>query len=141
MAENQPRRDPSSIDDPAKLLRFGSMAAATLNEVRQVNLDEEGRRRLHELYRSTLEELGQLLSEDLQEELHEDVEFLTGEDTPSMGELRVAQARLIGWLDGLFRGMQASTLNRQMAAQLEALRRQALSDGEQQEKPTSPGYL
>jgi hypothetical protein len=137
----KPSPDTSSIEDPAKLLRFGSMAAATLNEVRQVNLDEGGRRRLHELYRSTLEELGQLLSEDLQEELHEDVTFITGEDTPSMEELRVAQARLIGWLDGLFRGMQASTLNRQMAAQLEALRRQALSDGEQQEKPSSPGYL
>ena len=114
------------------------MAAATLNEVRQVNLDEEGRRRLHELYRSTLKELGQLLSDDLQEELREDVEFITGEDTPSMEELRVAQARLIGWLDGLFRGMQASTLNRQMAAQLEALRRQALSDGEQHQRRRLP---
>lgn len=137
----KPSPEASSIEDPAKLLRFGSMAAATLNEVRQVHLDEDGRRRLHELYRSTLEELGQLLSEDLQEELYEDVQFITGEDTPSMEELRVAQARLIGWLDGLFRGMQASTLNRQMAAQLEALRRQALSDGEQRETPTSPGYL
>lgn len=145
--EQQPSRpevetgEGSSVEQPAKLMRFGSMVAATLREVREVSLDAEGRKRLFDLHRRTIDQLKGLLSEDLQEELEEEVLFDFTDGGPSEAELRIAQARFLGWLEGLFRGLQASAMSRQMAAQLEVQRR-GLQGGEESREPTDlPGYL
>jgi hypothetical protein len=92
------------------------MTRATLDEVRQAPLDEAGRKRLLSIYRRSLDELKEVLSPDLQEELDEVFLPLTSE-VPSESELRIAQAQLVGWLEGLFHGIQASLWSQQMAAQ------------------------
>lgn len=134
------QRPQSSVTDPAKLMRFGSMVAATLHEVRQLEVDETTRRRLQELHRSTIDELKQLVSPDLQEELEEEVEIPFGDQTASQSEIRIAQARLIGWLEGLFQGLQASATER-MAQQLREARRQTALEGKPPEEPRAPGYI
>jgi hypothetical protein len=105
-----------TISQPSKLIRIASMTRATLDEVRQAPLDEAGRMRLLSIYRRSLDELKEVLSPDLQEELDEVFLPLTSE-VPSESELRIAQAQLVGWLEGLFHGIQASLWSQQMAAQ------------------------
>lgn len=105
-----------TISQPSKLIRIASMTRATLDEVRQAPLDEAGRKRLLSIYRRSLDELKEVLSPDLQEELDEVFLPLTSE-VPSESELRIAQAQLVGWLEGLFHGIQASLWSQQMAAQ------------------------
>lgn len=105
-----------SISQPSKLIRIASMTRATLDEVRQAPLDEAGRKRLLSIYRRSLDELKEVLSPDLREELDEVFLPLTSE-IPSESELRVAQAQLVGWLEGLFHGIQASLWSQQVAAQ------------------------
>ena len=124
----------SSVSQPTKLIRIASMTRATLDEVRQAPLDEAGRKRLLGVYNSTITELKEVLSEDLREELDEIFLPLTSQ-VPSESELRIAQAQLVGWLEGLFHGIQASLWTQQMAAQqqLEEVRaRKALEAPEQQ---------
>ena len=105
-----------TISQPSKLIRIASMTRATLDEVRQAPLDEAGRMRLLSIYRRSLDELKEVLSPDLREELDEVFLPLTSE-VPSESELRIAQAQLVGWLEGLFHGIQASLWSQQMAAQ------------------------
>jgi hypothetical protein len=105
-----------TISQPSKLIRIASMTRATLDEVRQAPLDEAGRKRLLSIYRRSLDELKEVLSPDLREELDEVFLPLTSE-IPSESELRVAQAQLVGWLEGLFHGIQASLWSQQVAAQ------------------------
>lgn len=105
-----------TISQPSKLIRIASMTRATLDEVRQAPLDEAGRKRLLSIYRRSLDELKEVLSPDLREELDEVFLPLTSE-VPSESELRIAQAQLVGWLEGLFHGIQASLWSQQMAAQ------------------------
>lgn len=105
-----------TISQPSKLIRIASMTRATLDEVRQAPLDEAGRKRLLTIYHRSLEELKEVLSPDLREELDEVFLPLTAE-VPSESELRIAQAQLVGWLEGLFHGIQASLWSQQMAAQ------------------------
>ena len=105
-----------TISQPSKLIRIASMTRATLDEVRQAPLDEAGRKRLLSIYRRSLDELKEVLSPDLREELDEVFLPLTSE-VPSESELRVAQAQLVGWLEGLFHGIQASLWSQQVAAQ------------------------
>ena len=119
-----------TISSPAKVLRIGSMTKQLLEEVRHAPLDEAGRARLREIYETSVRELGQCLSGDLREELAR----LTSpfdSATPSEAELRVAQAQLVGWLEGLFHGIQATLFTQQMAAQqqLEEMRRRGLPPG------------
>ena len=90
-----------TISRPSKLIRIASMTRATLDEVRQARFDEAGRKRLLDIYRRSLEELKEVLSPDLREELDEVFLPLTSE-VPSESELRIAQAQLVGWLEGLF---------------------------------------
>ncbi len=119
-----PREDGSFVTEPSKLIRIASMTRAMLEEVRQAPLDEAGRQRLLEIYEGSIEELKEVLSDDLKAEI--DAIFLPLEtETPSESELRVAQAQLVGWLEGLFHGIQASLWSQQMsaAAQLEQMRR------------------
>jgi hypothetical protein len=119
-----------SIEQPAKLLRIGSMVKQLLEEVRQAPLDEAGRGRLREIHEQSIRELADGLSPDLVAEL-ERVTIPFDSSTPSEAELRIAQAQLVGWLEGLFHGIQATLVAQQMAAraQLDEMRQQALPPG------------
>lgn len=115
-----------AITQPAKLLRIASMVRELLEETRQASLDEAGRRRLADIYQRAVNELSEVLSGDLQEELAELAPPLEG--VPTESEIRVAQAQLVGWLEGLFHGIQAAMFAQQAAAraQFEELRRRGL---------------
>jgi hypothetical protein len=119
-----------AVEHPAKVMRIGSMIKQLLDEVRAASLDEAGRDRLREIFNTSVEELGEALSPDLQEELRMFAPPF-GEGTPSEAELRVAQAQLVGWLEGLFHGIQATLFAQQMAArqQIEEMRRRGLPPG------------
>ncbi|MEW6153277.1 MAG: proteasome activator [Actinomycetota bacterium] len=128
-----------AVSSPAKVLRIGAMTKQLLDEVRRAPLDEAGRGRLREIYETSVRELGAVLSGDLGEELAR----LTSpfdSDTPSEAELRVAQAQLVGWLEGLFHGIQATLFTQQMVAQqqLEEMRRRGLPPGPAPMGPDQP---
>jgi hypothetical protein len=114
-----------SVSSPAKVMRIGSMVKQLLDEVRAASLDEAGRDRLKLIYEQSVEELSESLSPDLRAELAGLVPPFSS-PTPSDAELRVAQAQLVGWLEGLFHGIQATLFAQQMAArqQLEQMRGQ-----------------
>jgi len=119
-----------SVASPAKVLRIGSMTKELLEEVRRAPLDDAGRARLREIYETSVHELAEGLSGDLREELAR-LSSPFSADTPSDSELRVAQAQLVGWLEGLFHGIQAAVFAQQMAAQaqLQQMRRPGLPPG------------
>jgi hypothetical protein len=121
-----------SIEHPAKVMRIGSMIRQLLDEVRQAPLDEASRGRLREIYETAVRELADGLSPDLQEELAR-LTTPFEEDMPSEAELRVAQAQLVGWLEGLFHGIQATLFAQQVAA------RAQLEHGGQRGLPQGPG--
>ncbi len=117
--------DPSNlIEQPAKVMRIGSMIKQLLDEVKSAPLDEKARQRLTEIHRRSIVELESGLAPELVEELDRlSLPFEEGA-TPSDAELRMAQAQLVGWLEGLFHGIQATLVAQQMAArmQLEQMR-------------------
>ena len=128
-----------TITEPAKLLRIASMVRELLEETRHASMDEAGRKRLVEIYHRSVEELGDSVSQDLKDELQELVPPLGG--VPTESEMRVAQAQLVGWLEGLFHGIQAAMFAQQMAArqQFEEIRRRGLmAQNPQQEPPGGP---
>jgi hypothetical protein len=129
-SKDAPVERTESIEQPAKLLRIGSMVKQLLEEVRQAPLDEAGRSRLREIHEQSIRELADGLSPDLVAEL-ERVTIPFDSPTPSEAELRIAQAQLVGWLEGLFHGIQATLVAQQMAAraQLDEMRQQALPPG------------
>jgi hypothetical protein len=104
-----------TVSSPAKVMRIGSMVRQLLEEVRHAPLDEAGRARLREILDISIQELAGSLSPDLAAELDRITLPLEAE-TPSEAELRVAQAQLVGWLEGLFHGIQATLFAQQMAA-------------------------
>ena len=113
-----------SVTEPAKVMRIGSMVRQLLEEVRSTELDEKSRERLAEIYDRSIVEIATALSPDLAEELHMlALPFKEGE-IPSEGELRIAKAQLVGWLEGLFHGIQATLFAQQLAArqQIEQMR-------------------
>ena len=113
-----------TVTEPAKVMRIGSMVKQLLEEVRASPLDEASRERLAEIYERSIVELTDALSPDLQNELHMlALPFKDGE-VPSEAELRIAKAQLVGWLEGLFHGIQATLFAQQLAArqQLEQMR-------------------
>ena len=115
--EAEPDEDRTeSVASPAKVLRIGSMTKELLEEVRRAPLDDAGRTRLRDIYETSVRELAEGLSGDLRDELAR-LSSPFSEDTPSDAELRVAQAQLVGWLEGLFHGIQAAIFSQQMAAQ------------------------
>ena len=128
--EEQAAERTESIEQPAKLLRIGSMVKQLLEEVRQAPLDEAGRGRLREIHEQSIRELAEGLSPDLVAELDR-VTIPFDSQVPSEAELRIAQAQLVGWLEGLFHGIQATLVAQQMAAraQLDEMRQQALPPG------------
>jgi hypothetical protein len=113
-----------AVTSPAKVMRIGAMVKALLEEVRAAPLDEPSRERLAEIYERSVVELSEALSPDLQEELKSlTLPFQDG-TVPSEGEIRIAKAQLVGWLEGLFHGIQATLFAQQLAArqQLEQMR-------------------
>ncbi len=119
------------ISEPAKVMRIGSMIRLLLEEVRAADLDERGRKRMGEIYDTALGQLSEAISEDLQQELAELARPFADDVVPSRSELRLAQAQLVGWLEGLFHGIQATLFAQQMAArqQLEQMHNQSLPPG------------
>ncbi|HEX2416519.1 MAG TPA: bacterial proteasome activator family protein [Micromonosporaceae bacterium] len=119
-------RDPTRlVEQPAKVMRIGSMIKQLLEEVRAAPLDEAGRNRLKEIHARSIAELEKGLAAELRDELERLSLPFTEDGTPTEPELRIAQAQLVGWLEGLFHGMQAALVAQQMAAraQLEQMRR------------------
>jgi Protein of unknown function (DUF2587) len=113
-----------TVTAPAKVMRIGSMVKQLLEEVRTGSLDEPSRERLAEIYERSIVELSEALSPDLQDELRNLALPFKDGVIPSDGELRVAKAQLVGWLEGLFHGIQATLFAQQIAArqQLEGMR-------------------
>ncbi|MGH4013921.1 MAG: bacterial proteasome activator family protein [Pseudonocardiaceae bacterium] len=113
------------VEQPAKVMRIGSMIKQLLEEVRAAPLDEASRNRLREIHQSSIRELEQGLAPELREELERLSLPFSEEVTPSDAELRIAHAQLVGWLEGLFHGIQTTLFAQQMAArvQLEQMRR------------------
>src|SRR5580698_8880909 len=138
------------VEQPAKVMRIGSMIRQLLEEVRAAPLDEKSRERLKEIHESSIKELEDGLAPELVEELERLSLPFADDAPPSDGELRIAQAQLVGWLEGLFHGIQTTLFAQQMAAraQLEQMRR-ALPPGmmpppdqdAQQARPGSGNYL
>jgi hypothetical protein len=130
-----------TVDEPAKVMRIGSMIKQLLEEVRGTTLDEPSRDRLRDIYDTSLRELSAALSPDLQDELSRLAPPFAEDEVPTEAELRVAKAQLVGWLEGLFHGIQATLFAQQMAArqQLDEMRRR-LPPGEQ-EQPSRGQYL
>ena len=114
------------VEQPAKVMRIGSMIRQLLEEVKAAPLDEASRNRLKEIHQASIAELESGLAPELVEELERLSLPFTEESTPSEGELRIAQAQLVGWLEGLFHGIQTAIYAQQVAAraQLEQMRRQ-----------------
>jgi hypothetical protein len=134
--------DRQEVAQPAKVLRIGSMIKQLLEEVRQAPLDEASRTRLREIYDTSVKELSDGLSPDLQQELARLTSPFGSGEIPSESELRVAQAQVVGWLEGLFQGIQATLFAQQMAAraQLEQMRQRSLAPGTD-EGPRAGQYL
>ncbi|HET9972154.1 MAG TPA: bacterial proteasome activator family protein [Streptosporangiaceae bacterium] len=150
--ENASRERPVTemVEQPAKVMRIGNMVRQLLEEVRAAPLDEKSRARLKEIHQNSIKELEDGLAPELVDELERLSLPFTEEDLPSESELRIAQAQLVGWLEGLFHGIQTTLFAQQMAAraQLEQMRR-ALPPGmippdqheAQQQRPGSGPYL
>jgi hypothetical protein len=119
------------VEQPAKVMRIGSMIRQLLEEVKSAPLDDASRNRLKEIHRSSIKELESGLAPELVEELERLSLPFTDDATPSDAELRIAQAQLVGWLEGLFHGIQTALFAQQMAAraQLEQMRQGALPPG------------
>ena len=123
--DNEPVHNPAElVEQPAKVMRIGAMVKQLLEEVRSAPLDEAGRTRLAEIHRRSISELEQGLAPELIDEL-ERITLPFSDDAPSDAELRIAQAQLVGWLEGLFHGIQTALFAQQMAAQqqLQSMRR------------------
>jgi len=133
------------VEQPAKVMRIGNMVRQLLEEVRAAPLDEKSRARLKEIHQNSIKELEDGLAPELVDELERLSLPFTENEVPSEAELRVAQAQLVGWLEGLFHGIQTTLFAQQMAAraQLEQMRR-ALPPGmmpqpDQEAQPQRPG--
>ncbi|MFW5473477.1 bacterial proteasome activator family protein [Knoellia sp. CPCC 206450] len=129
LEEGKPNQNPADlVEQPAKVMRIGSMIKQLLEEVRGAPLDEKGRARLADVHERSIAELKDGLAPELVEEL-ERIALPFTEDAPSDAELRVAQAQLVGWLEGLFHGIQTALVAQQMAAQSQLQQMRALPPG------------
>jgi len=133
--------DAEAVNSPAKVMRIGSMVKQLLEEVRTSSLDEASRERLAEIYERSITEVSEALSPDLQEELRSLALPFDADEIPSEAELRIAKAQLVGWLEGLFHGIQATLMAQQFAAhqQLQEMRR--LPGGDQTQSQPPGTYL
>jgi len=119
------------VEQPAKVMRIGTMIKQLLEEVRAAPLDDASRNRLRDIHRHSIRELEDGLAPELRDELERLTLPFTEDAVPSDAELRIAQAQLVGWLEGLFHGIQTALFAQQMAArqQLEQMRQGALPPG------------
>lgn len=131
------------VEQPAKVMRIGSMIRQLLEEVKSAPLDEASRNRLREIHSSSIKELESGLAPELVEELERLSLPFSDDRTPSESELRIAQAQLVGWLEGLFHGIQTAIYAQQVAAraQFEQIRRglPAGMGGGMPQMPQQPG--
>lgn len=127
------------VEQPAKVMRIGTMIKQLLDEVKAAPLDDASRTRLREIHATSIRELEDGLAPELRDELHRLALPFSEESIPSDAELRIAQAQLVGWLEGLFHGIQTALFAQQMAAraQLEHMRQGSLPPGMTQ--PGTPG--
>jgi hypothetical protein len=127
------------VEQPAKVMRIGTMIKQLLEEVRAAPLDEASRNRLREIHATSIRELEEGLAPELREELDRLTLPFSEDSTPSDAELRIAQAQLVGWLEGLFHGIQTALFAQQISAraQLEQMRQGALPPGVS--RPGQPG--
>ncbi len=123
-AEDEVRNLTDLVEEPAKVMRIGRMVQQLLEEVKSAPVDEPGRKRLATIMHTSLRELKEALAPELDDELERLIQPFD-ENTPTESELRIAQAQLVGWLEGLFHGIQTAIYAQQMAArsQLEQMRR------------------
>jgi hypothetical protein len=123
--EDNPRSVTEMVEQPAKVMRIGNMIRQLLDEVKAAPLDEASRQRLRTIHSASIAELKDGLAPELVEELDRIALPFASEETPTDAELRIAQAQLVGWLEGLFHGIQTAIFAQQMAAraQLEQMRR------------------
>src|SRR5450755_1476080 len=130
-ADSDERSLTELVEQPAKVMRIGTMIKQLLEEVRAAPLDEASRNRLRAIHATSIRELEEGLAPELREELDRLTLPFDENAVPSDAELRIAQAQLVGWLEGLFHGIQTALFAQQMAAraQLEQMRRQALPPG------------
>ncbi|MEO5853400.1 MAG: bacterial proteasome activator family protein [Nocardioides sp.] len=130
------------VEQPAKVMRIGSMIRQLLEEVKAAPLDEASRNRLKEIHQASIKELESGLAPELVEELERLSLPFTEGATPSDSELRIAQAQLVGWLEGLFHGIQTAIYAQQMAAraQLEQMRRQLPAGSSPMGMPPQPQH-
>ena len=130
--EDEPRSVTELVEQPAKVMRVANMVRQLLDEVKSAPLDEASRNRLKTIHAASIKELESGLAPELVEELERLSLDFTDDSTPTEAELRIAQAQLVGWLEGLFHGIQTALFAQQMAArqQLESMRR-ALPGGQQ----------
>lgn len=134
----EPNEPTETVSEPAKVMRIGSMVKQLLEEVRVAPLDEASRERLAEIYERSIVELSEALSPDLQDELRNlALPFKDGE-IPSDAELRIAKAQLVGWLEGLFHGIQATLFAQQLAARQQLEQMRQLPPGAMQGGPPMP---
>ena len=133
------------VEQPAKVMRIGNMIRQLLDEVKAAPLDDASRQRLRSIHAASIEELKAGLAPELVEELERITLPFSEDVTPTDAELRIAQAQLVGWLEGLFHGIQTALFAQQMAAraQLEEMRRKALPPGApaQEHRPGGGQYL
>ena len=122
-----------AVQQPAKVMRIAGMIRQLLEEVRRASLDEAGRARLADIYETSVRELGEILSPELRDELAR-LSLPFDAESPSNAELRIAHAQLVGWLEGLFHGIQAMLFAQQAESQarFEEMRRRSLPAGEEQ---------
>ncbi len=123
--EGQAPEPTNSVSEPAKVMRIGTMIKQLLEEVKSTDMDEPGRDRLKEIYETSVEELSATLSPDLRAELERLALPFDDGEVPSGPELRIAQAQLVGWLEGLFHGIQATLFAQQSAAKQQLEQMQA----------------
>ncbi|MGJ3508218.1 bacterial proteasome activator family protein [Enemella sp. A6] len=123
--EEQTSSPTDMVSEPAKVMRIGTMVRQLLEEVRSAPLDDPGRRRLAQLQAASIDELKDGLSPELAEELERLTTPFNSDEAPTDAELRISQAQLVGWLEGLFQGIQTALVAQQMAAraQLDQMRR------------------
>ena len=140
--ETTDQTNPESVEHPAKVMRIASMARTLLDEVRHAGLDEESRIRLRDIYETSVKELAEVLSPELKDELAR-LSLPFDKDVPSDAELRVAHAQLVGWLEGLFHGIQAMLFAQQMEMRqrLEEMRRPGLPTPQDGSNPPPGTYL
>ncbi|GAB2639173.1 bacterial proteasome activator family protein [Kribbella swartbergensis] len=139
--QDEPRSVTELVEQPAKVMRVANMIRQLLEEVKSAPLDEASRQRLKSIHEVSIKELESGLAPELVEELERLSLDFTDDSVPTEAELRIAQAQLVGWLEGLFHGIQTALFAQQMAArqQLEQMRR-ALPGGQQVRGEESPGF-